>query len=129
MKVTDLTDQWDIETSDELDTVLRRRCAKEGNTFTLSFPNREFPQLSLSVTGELAYAYYFPGGGHAGFQSRGSSDAPLRGDDVSFPISNIGDQIQVMRVSVIPVSAILAAAQEFLASDGKLPGCVTWEEL
>ena len=129
MKVADFTDQLDVETCDELNTVLRRRWVNEANAFILSFQDREFPQLLLHVKGELAFAYYLPGGGHAGFISRGSSGAPIPEEEVSFPISNAGDQIEVMGMSIIPVSAILAAAKEFLANDGKLPSCVAWQEL
>jgi hypothetical protein len=128
MKVIDITGQSDVQTCDELYTVLRRRWTNNDNAFILSFQDREFPQLLLHVKGELAFAYYLPGG-HAGFISRGSSGAPVRADEVSFTISAAGDQIEVMRISVIPVSAMLAAAQEFFASDGKLPGCIAWQEL
>jgi len=128
MTISDLTGQSDVETSDELFAFLCRRWANNVNTFILSFAEREFPQLWLCVKGELAYACYLPGD-HPGFISRGSSGAPVLEDEVSFPISNTGDQIEVMGMSIIPASAILAAAEEFLANDGKLPGCIAWQEL
>jgi hypothetical protein len=132
MKVADLTGQEDVDTCDQLITVLGRRWAKEVNAFILSFQDREFPQLWLLVRGDLAYSCYLPGG-HPGFISRGSTIASEREEEVSFPISvhgdQIADQIEVMKTSIIPVSAIVAAGKEFFASDGELPRCIEWHEL
>ena len=82
----------------------------------------------ILVNNELANLTYFPPGKHPGFQSQGSIPGLDVGGFSKF-FMNSPDQLQeIMNDQVVPFSAAVKAAKEFLERD-ELPKSINWLEL
>ena len=89
--VLDIKGETRVNSGQELSALLSRRYTgllqrydgaipdRPFNHFWLSHDGYEFPQLGISVFGELTYLWYVPEDGHPGFNSAG--DVPGIADD------------------------------------------------
>jgi len=111
-----------------LENVLERRYEGSVNEFWLYDPGEGYPLLGIVVKGSLASLDYFPREGHPGFRSLGNVVGLERGGVTTFLIGGGKESLDLLNETVVPFSAAVAAAKDFLASR-ELPKCIQWCEL
>jgi hypothetical protein len=82
----------------------------------------------ILVNNELANLTYFPPGRHPGFQSQGSVPGLDVGGFSKFFLNSPNELQEIMNDQVVPFSAAVKAAKEFLAC-GELSKSIDWLEL
>lgn len=126
MQVQDIEGSYEVNAPAELETVLRRRYKNNAHAFWLSHGAGRYPMLSLLVKGDLASLHFMPKEHEAGCRSVGRMSYLGQGETTRFSISkHSGDDVYVMNESLIPFSAAVDAAKEFLSSK-ELPQSVDW---
>ncbi len=129
MKVIDIDATNTANSVAELEMILDRRHAAGFNSFWLSHGAREYPKLSLLVSGELATLLYLPDDGHPGFRSVGAVPSLSSQGMSRFSISsNSADDVEVLNNAVVSWPTALKAAKEFSLS-AELPPSIEWFEL
>jgi len=128
MRIEDYDTVWDVTSPADIATAMRTRHGAGRNAFWLSHGNKEFPSISIMVSGDLAYVHYFPKEGHPGFASVGNLPGLRPGEDSVFFMHNSDEPIGVMNEAVVPFRDALKAAQEFAISSA-LPKSIQWSEL
>src|SRR5438132_5896379 len=112
MRVQDFKAVYDVATADELETILAKRYGDRGNQFWLSHGNEKYPLLLLSVRGDKACLWYAPEETSAGFSSVGEASEEEPGTEVFF-MNEAGENIEIPKKFVVPVTPAIAAAKEF----------------
>jgi hypothetical protein len=126
MRVVDIRgDEICVDSIQDLESVLQRRGESGANHFWLAHDDKQFPVLSFLVTGDVAALHYIPADREAGWRSVGT-----RGDGLTrFAISqHPADDVFILNEALVPFSAAVEAAKEFLLSDQR-PTSVDWFEL
>ena len=111
-----------------LDAVLRKREGDGVNCFWLRPSNHETPILMIFVNKDLATLHYFPSDDHPGFYSEGAMPGLDPDGDTVFFMNDLTEEEGFPNCKVVPFSAALVAAKEFLASR-ELPPSIRWFEL
>ena len=128
MRFCDMKRESVVDSLDRLDAVLAQRYGSGVNSFWFRPDNREFPELALLVNGDLAYCYYVPYDGHAGFHSLGHVQGLERdGMTEFFMLLDCGPD-EMINESVVPVADAIAVAREFFVST-EMPRAIEWFEL
>lgn len=126
MQVQDIDGGYEVNGIPELEAVLRRRNGSGANAFWLSHVAGGYPTLSLLVKDDLAALHYMPKDREAGCRSVGKMTNLRRGESTKFSTSkHSADDVYVINDALMPFSAALAAAKEFLSSN-ELPQSVEW---
>jgi hypothetical protein len=127
MMLQDMKGSYQVEDSIALEEKLNKRYGSGVNAFWLT-KNNNGAKLAILVNNELANVHYFPPGRHPGYNAIGSiPDLDVRGYSKFF--MNSPDELQLIsNAHVVPFSAAVKAAKEFLESD-ELPRSINWLEL
>jgi hypothetical protein len=128
MMLQDMKGSFQVNDGVALEEKLNKRYGSGVNAFFLSRENDNGSKLAILVNNDLANVHYFPPGRHPGYNSRGSiPDLDVRGYSKFF--LNSPDELElVSNAHVVPFSAAVKAAKEFLARD-ELPKSINWLEL
>lgn len=135
MIVGDFESSFDVNDIDALQAILMRRHERDqygpvgsANAFWMCpGETQDYPQLGLMVKDDLAYLYYVPRDGDVGFRSVGNLPDLEPEGMTTFPIGS-GEDIDVQNDAVVPFSAAVAAAKEFLVTK-KRPQCMEWRRV
>jgi len=116
--------------SSELEDILSRRAANGSNAFWIYCDEKNYPAISILVTGLLSSLHYFPEEGHPGFVSVGKpSDLGLDAyGTTKFYLSATGEEQEVANESIVLFSDAVRAAKEFMMSKQR-PSALDWFEL
>ena len=128
MKVSDFKNQYDVNTIEELRTVLATRYPVNGwhtNSFWLAHESR-FPLMSILVKNEMASVWYSDAENDPGSNSVGTLPGLPREENPTFYLN--GEQQQMPNESVITVREAMHAAEEFF-SIGSRPRSIRWLDL
>jgi hypothetical protein len=128
MRLQDMKGARQITDSRTLEEEFHRRCGAGVNAYWLSHENDAGATLLILVNNELASLHYFPPGQHPGFQSIGNVPALNVGGFTRFFMNSPDEAQEITNAAVVPFSAALEAAKEFLTRD-ELPKSIIWLEL
>ena len=127
MMLQDMKGSLQVENSSALEEKLGKRYGSGVNAFWLT-KTKDGAKLAILVNNELANVHYFPPGRHPGFNSVGS----IPGLDVrgysEFCVNSPDERQLISNAHVVPFSAAVRAAKEFLETD-ELPKSLNWLEL
>lgn len=126
MTVEDFEESREVHNEAELVSFLMRRYGTGVNSFWL-FQDK-FPAISMLVKGDEASLTYFPKEGHPGFRSVGHLKGLKSGESTTFFLDSIHQEQPMINDSILPFSAALQVAKEFLNAN-KLPTTIKWFEL
>ena len=129
MEVEDLSGTHSAHSIAELEQLLGVRFKDQLNHFWLRADGSEFPELAISVKGDLSAIHYFPQKRHAGFVSLGGKLNLDPDKTTTFSISHsAADDAKVRNEFVMPFSEAMNVAKEFFHSQ-ELPRSIEWVEL
>lgn len=128
MRIQDIERVCDASRNEEVDVALAKRYGAGVNAFWLSREAGGYPLLLILVNKELSSIHYFPMDRHPGFRSVGHVQGLAPEGMTTFFMNSIHEPQQMLNDSVVPFSAALTAAKEFLMSN-VMPPSVEWLEL
>ena len=129
LKIHDLmNNEFVVSQAAGVDAVLRKREGDGVNCFRLWPNNSETPILVIFANKDLATLHYFPSDDHPGFYSEAEMPGLDPNGDTVFFMNSLTAEEQFPNYKVVPFSAALVAAKEFLASP-ELPPSIRWFEL
>jgi hypothetical protein len=128
MRVQDFTQILEANNKTELEAALTKRYQNGVNGFWLSRDANKYPVLSILVKGDLASVHYFPKERHPGFTPVGKIEGLKPGGTTTFFLDTISQKQEVLNDAIVPFTAALTAAKEFLFSK-ELPQSIEWLEL
>ena len=128
---TSLLVERPLPSEEELNTFLSLRVGEpQGyNLFFLRPDDTDFPCLSMFVEDELAYVYYLPAEGDAGFSSVGNVFPENDRSDIFYFRSDLGsERAGLNKAGVVHFRDARQAAQEFFTHQNR-PEAIDWFEL
>jgi hypothetical protein len=127
MRIEDYESKCDLTAPADIAAALSKRYGGR-NTFWLFHGNEQRPELNILVSGDLAYAHFFPKEGHPGYRSVGTLQNLRPGEDTVFFLYNSREPVEIMNEAIIPFSDALRGAQEFAISK-TFPKSIRWSSL
>src|ERR1700752_4356238 len=129
MEASDFDGTHKVHSIAELEQLLGVRPKNRKNHYWLRSDGSKYPYLAIMVKGDLSAVYYFPGGGHAGFVSRGERLNLDLDKKTTFSITRSpADDVYIRNEFVISFTEAREIAKELFNSQN-LPRSIHWFEL
>ena len=113
-----------IDSAADLTEILKMRDPEGDAEFTLCCQNTDSQNLTLCVSDNRWFLYFFPEDNTVcGFQSLGSDR-----NNNETTLMPAGSNIEVCGCTLVTAEAAFNAAQEFMETS-RMPKCIEWEEL
>ena len=122
MYLDDFSQEYLVDSLDELEVLLRKRFLEEVNFFILTFKENGFPQLSAFVRGNKCVIYYLEE--EVQYISKGKAD-----EGIEVFVEDIqGTEVFLSKDKVLTIDEFYRIAQSFFETQVK-PDFIEWEKI
>ena len=122
MYLDDFSQEYLVDSLDELEVLLRKRFLEEVNFFILTFKENGFPQLSAFVKENKCVIYYLDE--EVQYISKGGTE-----EGIEVFVENIhGTEVFLSKNKVLPIDMFYKVAQSFFKTQ-KRPNSIEWEKI
>ena len=122
MYLDDFSQEYLVDSLDELEVLLKKRFLEEVNFFILTFKENGFPQLSAFVRGNKCVIYYLDK--EEQYISKGGA-----GEGIEVFVEDIhGTEVFLSKDKVLTIDKFYKAAESFFETQAK-PNFIEWEKI
>ena len=122
MYLDDFSQEYLVDSLEELEILLRKRCLEEVNFFILTFKEKGFPQLSAFVKENKCVIYYLDK--EVQYISKGDTE-----EDIEVFVEDIhGTEVFLSKNKVLPIDKFYKVAQSFFETQER-PNSIEWEKI
>lgn len=122
MYLDDFSQEYLVNSLDELEVLLRKRFLEEVNFFILTFKENGFPQLSAFVRGNKCVIYYLDE--EEQYISKGGA-----GEGIEVFVEDIhGTEVFLSKDKVLTIDEFYRIAQSFFETQAR-PDFIEWEKI
>ncbi len=122
MYLNDFSQEYLVDSLEELEILLRKRFLEEVNFFILTFKENGFPQLSAFVRGNKCVIYYLEE--EVQYNSKGKAN-----EGIEVFVEDIhGTEIFLSKDKVLTIDEFYRIAQSFFETQAK-PNFIEWEKI
>ena len=122
MYLDDFSQEYLVDSFDELEILLRKRFLEEVNFFILTFKEKGFPQLSAFVKENKCVIYYLDE--EEQYISKGGTE-----EGIEVFVEDIhGTEVFLSKDKVLPIDKFYKVAQSFFKTQ-KRPNFIEWEKI
>ena len=122
MYLNDFSQEYLVDSFDELEILLRKRFLEEVNFFILTFKEKGFPQLSAFVKENKCVIYYLDK--EEQYISKGGA-----GEGIEVFVEDIhGTEVFLSKDKVLTIDEFYRIAQSFFETQAR-PDFIEWEEI
>ena len=122
MYLDDFSQQYLVDSLEELEILLRKRFLEEVNFFILTFKENGFPQLSAFVKRNKCVIYYLDK--EVQYISKGDTE-----EGIEVFVEDIhGTEIFLSKNKVLPIDKFYKVAQSFFETQER-PNSIEWEKI
>ena len=122
MYLNDFSQEYLVDSFDELEILLRKRFLEEVNFFILTFKKNGFPQLSAFVKENKSVIYYLDE--EEQYISKGGTE-----EGIEVFVEDIhGTEVFLSKDKVLPIDKFYKVAQSFFKTQ-KRPNFIEWEKI
>ena len=122
MYLDDFSQEYLVNSLDELEVLLRKRFLEEVNFFILTFKENGFPQLSAFVRGNKCVIYYLDK--EEQYISKGGA-----GEGIEVFVEDIhGTEVFLSKDKVLTIDEFYRIAQSFFETQAR-PDFIEWEKI
>ena len=122
MHLDDFSQEYLVDSLEELEILLRKRFLEEVNFFILAFKENGFPQLSAFVKRNKCVIYYLDK--EVQYISKGDTEEGIEvfGEDIH------GTEVFLSKNKVLPIDKFYKVAQSFFETQER-PNSIEWEKI
>ena len=122
MYLNDFSEEYFVNSLDELEILLKKRFLEDVNFFILTFKENGFPQLSAFVRGNKCVIYYLEE--EVQYISKGKAD-----EGIEVFVEDIqGTEVFLSKDKVMTIDKFYKTAQSFFETQVK-PNFIEWEKI
>jgi len=122
MYLDDFSQQYLVDSLEELEILLRKRFLEEVNFFILTFKENGFPQLSAFVKRNKCVIYYLDK--EVQYISKGDTE-----EGIEVFVEDIhGTEVFLSKNKVLPIDKFYKVAQSFFETQER-PNSIEWEKI
>lgn len=122
MYLDDFSQEYLVDSLEELEILLRKRFLEEVNFFILTFKENGFPQLSAFVKRNKCVIYYLDK--EVQYISKGDTE-----EGIEVFVEDIhGTEVFLSKNKVLPIDKFYKVAQSFFKTQ-KRPNSIEWEKI
>jgi len=122
MYLDDFSQEYLVDSLEELEILLRKRFLEEVNFFILTFKENGFPQLSAFVKRNKCVIYYLDK--EVQYISKGDTE-----EDIEVFVEDIhGTEVFLSKNKVLPIDKFYKVAQSFFETQER-PNSIEWEKI
>ena len=122
MYLDDFSQEYLVDSLDELEVLLRKRFLEEVNFFILTFKENGFPQLSAFVKRNKCVIYYLDK--EVQYISKGDTE-----EGIEVFVEDIhGTEVFLSKNKVLPIDKFYKVAQSFFKTQER-PNSIEWEKI
>lgn len=122
MYLDDFSQEYLVDSLDELEVLLKKRFLEEVNFFILTFKENGFPQLSAFVRGNKCVIYYLDK--EEQYISKGGA-----GEGIEVFVEDIhGTEVFLRKDKVLTIDEFYRIAQSFFETQAR-PDFIEWEKI
>ena len=122
MYLDDFSQEYLVDSLDELEVLLRKRFLEEVNFFILTFKENGFPQLSAFVKRNKCVIYYLDK--EVQYISKGDTE-----EGIEVFVEDIhGTEVFLSKNKVLPIDKFYKVAQSFFETQER-PNSIDWEKI
>ena len=122
MYLDDFSQEYLVDSLEELEILLRKRFLEEVNFFILTFKENGFPQLSAFVKRNKCVIYYLDK--EVQYISKGDTE-----EGIEVFVEDIhGTEVFLSKNKVLPIDMFYKVAQSFFKTQ-KRPNSIDWEKI
>ena len=122
MYLDDFSQEYLVDSLDELEVLLKKRFLEEVNFFILTFKENGFPQLSAFVKENKCVIYYLDE--EEQYISKGGA-----GEGIEVFVEDIhGTEVFLSKNKVLPIDKFYKVAQSFFETQER-PNSIEWEKI
>jgi len=122
MYLDDFSQEYLVDSLDELEVLLRKRFLEEVNFFILTFKANGFPQLSAFVKRNKCVIYYLDK--EVQYISKGDTE-----EGIEVFVEDIhGTEVFLSKNKVLPIDKFYKVAQSFFETQER-PNSIEWEKI
>ena len=122
MYLDDFSQEYLVDSLEELEILLRKRFLEEVNFFILTFKENGFPQLSAFVKRNKCVIYYLDK--EVQYISKGDTE-----EGIEVFVEDIhGTEVFLSRNKVLPIDKFYKVAQSFFETQER-PNSIEWEKI
>lgn len=122
MYLDDFSQEYLVDSLDELEVLLKKRFLEEVNFFILTFKENGFPQLSAFVKRNKCVIYYLDK--EVQYISKGDTE-----DGIEVFVEDIhGTEVFLSKNKVLPIDKFYKVAQSFFETQER-PNSIDWEKI
>ena len=122
MYLDDFSQEYLVDSLDELEILLRKRFLEEVNFFILTFKENGFPQLSAFVKRNKCVIYYLDK--EVQYISKGDTE-----EGIEVFVEDIhGTEVFLSKNKVLPIDKFYKVAQSFFETQER-PSSIDWEKI
>ena len=122
MYLDDFSQEYLVDSLEELEILLRKRFLEEVNFFILTFKENGFPQLSAFVKRNKCVIYYLDK--EVKYISKGDTE-----EDIEVFVEDIhGTEVFLSKNKVLPIDKFYKVAQSFFETQER-PNSIEWEKI
>lgn len=122
MYLDDFSQEYLVDSLDELEILLRKRFLEEVNFFILTFKENGFPQLSAFVKRNKCVIYYLDK--EVQYISKGDTE-----EGIEVFVEDIhGTEVFLSKNKVLPIDKFYKVAQSFFKTQER-PNSIEWEKI
>ena len=122
MYLDDFSQEYLVDSLDELEVLLRKRFLEEVNFFILTFKENGFPQLSAFVRGNKCVIYYLEE--EVQYISKGKASEGIE----VFVEDIYGTEVFLSKNKVLTIDEFYRIAQSFFETQAR-PDFIEWEKI
>lgn len=122
MYLDDFSQEYLVDSLEELEILLRKRFLEEVNFFILTFKENGFPQLSAFVKRNKCVIYYLDK--EVQYISKGDTE-----EDIEVFVEDIhGTEVFLSKNKVLPIDKFYKVTQSFFETQER-PNSIEWEKI